>query len=92
MHFSPHPTPPGRNQPTVPVRITPGPGDRAATGIVGLVVFLPCQNPCCEPRPQGPRNSSTPPPADAVRGASDAEPVARAARPHTAKTLRLPRP
>ena len=92
MHFSPHPTPSGGNQPTAPARIPPGPGPahRTATGLVGLVVFLPCQNPCCEPRPQ--QNASTSQPAISVRGASDAEAVARAARPHSAKALRLPRP
>lgn len=92
MHFSPHPTPPGQNQPTAPARSTPGPGPghRTATGVVGLVVFLPCQNPCCEPRPR--QNSSTRQPAVPARGASDAEAVAQVARPHSAKTLRLPRP
>ncbi len=84
MRPSSQPSSPGKNQRTAPARILRG-TRRTESDIIGLVVFLPCPNPCCDPRlPIAP--------SSAVRGASDADALRQAARPSSVKAMRLPRP
>lgn len=88
MHPSPRPPLPGKNQRIAPARILRG-TRRTESDIIGLVVFLPCPNPCCDPRRQiTPTHVS----ALSVRGASDADALRQAARPSSVKAMRLPRP
>lgn len=88
MHPSPQPPSPRKNQRTAPARILHG-TRRTESDVIGLVVFLACPKPCCDPCPQiTPMHA----PAISVRGASDADTLRQAARPRSVKAMRLPRP
>lgn len=57
--------------------------------LIGVVVFLPCHHPCCDPLRQ---ITATHPVISSFRKASDTEALEQAARPRGARAMSLPRP